>query len=119
MVVKSAVENVASMDQDACKEISEERGSWPYHLDPVHAVPMKRLRFAWVSESLEGVFPDISFHSKRYWTEVVATADYPNTEQWLEPEHDWAGERVGDLPHLYESNCQATSASTTSRDREV
>ena len=95
VVVKSAVENVASMDQDACKEISEERGSWPYHLDPVHAVPMKRPRFAWVSESLEGVFPDISFHSKRYWTEVVAMADYPNTEQWLEPEHEWAGERVG------------------------
>jgi hypothetical protein len=95
VVVKSAVENVASMDEGACQEISEERGYWPYHLDPVNAVPMKRPRFAWVSESLEGVFPDISFHSKRYWTEVRAEADYPNTEQWLEPEHEWAGEKVG------------------------
>eukprot|EP00435_Cladocopium_sp_Y103_P037213 s325_g9.t2 len=95
VTVKTAVENVASMDETACQEISEALETVPYRLDPSDAVPMRRPRFAWVSEPLEGVFPDVAIEAKRYWREVTARAPYPESSQWLEPGHCWDGERQG------------------------
>ena len=95
VVVKSAVENVASMDESACREISEALEAVPYKLDSVDAVPMRRPRYAWVSEPLEGTFPDLEIIPKRYWREVTAAAVYPRVDQWLEPHHIWEGESMG------------------------
>lgn len=92
VVVKYVLENVASMDREATEQISTEMGSTPYLLDPVQAVPMRRPRHCWSSEILESVFPDIQVYPKAYWKEVVAQAEYPLTEQWLEPDHEWKGE---------------------------
>lgn len=40
--VKHVLENVASMNEAAAREISEAMGSVPYLVDPVQAVPMRR-----------------------------------------------------------------------------
>lgn len=82
------------MDQSAAGEISEQMGSTPYLLDP-WAVPMRRPRFAWLSEKLESVFPDIQIENKSYWREVFAQADYPATSSWIEDGHIWEGEQFG------------------------
>ena len=93
--IKHVLENVASMDEAAAKQISAELQSMPYRLDSMHAVPMRRPRFAWTSETLEGIFPDIQISNGRYWREVSAPAQYPETEQWLTPGWCWAGEQEG------------------------
>eukprot|EP00435_Cladocopium_sp_Y103_P039075 s2514_g10.t1 len=85
VVVKYALENVASMDANAAQQISCEIGCVPYQLDPKDAVPMRRPRFAWVSEPLESTFHDIQVTPQKYWKEVCATADYPATSSWIEP----------------------------------
>ena len=41
--------------------------------------------FAWISATLEGLFSDIAITPKSYWKEVYAPAEYPTTQQWLEP----------------------------------
>ena len=69
---------MASMDANAAQEISNELGTTPYLLDPVRAVPMRRPRYAWVTEPLEGALEDISIHSRSYWREVIAEAEYPD-----------------------------------------
>ena len=93
--VKHVLENVASMDEAAAQEISSEMGTVPYRLDSADAVPMRRPRFAWSSERVEGIFPDIQVLQGRYWKEVKASATYPATAQWLTPGWTWAGEDEG------------------------
>lgn len=95
VVVKYVLENVASMDQSAATQISEVIGSWPYKLDCVQAVPMRRPRFSWTSESLENTFPDVRVTQQRYWWEVEAFAPYPPTEAWLTEGYTWLGEHEG------------------------
>ena len=95
VIVKDALENVASMDESAAREISWHQGNLPYLLDPVGAVPMRRPRFAWLSEGLEGVFLDVTFSEGRYWKTVEACAPYPFTKQWLQKGKEWQGEEVG------------------------
>eukprot|EP00435_Cladocopium_sp_Y103_P007914 s3447_g2.t1 len=92
---KYALENVASMDQHAAETISQELGIVPYLLDPSGAVPMRRPRFAWVSEKLEATFSDLQVFPKKYWNEVVVEAEYPPTSSWIEPDHVWEGESQG------------------------
>eukprot|EP00435_Cladocopium_sp_Y103_P075011 s43_g53.t1 len=95
VLVKYALENVASMDADAANEISEVMGAAPYLLDPCQAVPMRRPRFAWLSEKLESTFSDITVEPKSYWREVTAKAPYPPTSSWIEEGHVWEGEQWG------------------------
>jgi len=95
IVVKHAVENVASMDAEACQEISSVLGSVPYLLDCVQAVPMRRPRYAWVSEDLDGSIEGVEVHPNTYWRDVFAYADYPLTSQWLAPDRIWEGEASG------------------------
>ena len=92
VTVKYVLENVASMDMSAAEEISAEIGSWPYKLDCMDAVPMRRPRFAWTSEDIQDTFSDVSIEPKRYWYEVSARAAYPATECWLTPGYAWDGE---------------------------
>eukprot|EP00435_Cladocopium_sp_Y103_P044430 s82_g12.t1 len=95
VTVKQVVENVASMDQDAADTISNEMGVYPYLVDPVHAVPMRRPRYCWTTEKLEGVFPDVEIHERKYWYEVIAAADYPTPEQWVDEGFEWQGGASG------------------------
>ena len=95
VAVRHVVENVASMDENATLEISEEMESTPYLLDPVQAVPMRRPRYAWTSESLERVMPGVETRANKYWTDVWAPAPYPVTEAWITPGYVWEGERDG------------------------
>lgn len=97
VLVKEVVENVASMDESAAREISEWLGVTPYLLDPVSAVPMRRPRFCWSSESLEGIFPDVWIESKRYWREVLAEAAYPSMDQWVADGFTWKGGSTGSV----------------------
>ena len=93
--VKEVVENVASMDEDAAREISAELGCIPYKLDPSQAVPMRRPRFCWSTESLEGLFPDVTLSQGRYWVDVHAEAPYPELGDWVEPGFSWKGGEQG------------------------
>ena len=94
VTVKFTGENVASMDEAAALEISSHLGTRPYLLDSAYAVPMRRPRFAWTSEDLHGVCPDVELHEHRYWTQVESFATYPQTVQWIEPGHVWKGEEL-------------------------
>ena len=91
VIIKQAFENVASMDQDASREISSYLGLFPYFLDPVQAVPMHRPRLCWTSESLADLIPGIELKPKKHWIEVVANNDWPSTSQWVTPGWEWQG----------------------------
>eukprot|EP00438_Fugacium_kawagutii_P032354 Skav234857 [mRNA] locus=scaffold840:94910:97994:- [translate_table: standard] len=95
VVIRHVLENVASMDESAAQEISQYMGTSPYQLDSSDAVPMRRPRFVWTSESIESAFPDLTFKTEKYWTRVQAMATYPSTEQWLTPGYRWEGEHRG------------------------
>ncbi len=95
VVVKSLVENVASMDKEAAMEISALLGTVPYRLDSADAVPMHRPRYAWSSESLEEKIAGVSVEAKGYWKEVSACAEYPLTSSWLQEGFEWKGESWG------------------------
>ena len=83
------------MDRSAAEEISSYVGSVPYCLDCVQAVAMRRPRYAWTSENLEALMPDVKVIPRGYWKDVEAFAEYPNTDQWLTPGCQWEGEKSG------------------------
>ena len=83
------------MDESAATEISTFMEAWPYKVDSVDAVPMRRPRFCWCSEEVRGVFMDVGVEQKRYWWEVSARADYPALEQWITPGYTWEGYSTG------------------------
>ena len=93
--IKFVFENVASMDRSAAEEISHLVGAIPYAVDCAQAVPMRRPRYAWTSETVEALMPDVSVHPQAYWKDVVARAEYPATSQWLTPGYQWHGEHQG------------------------
>ena len=93
--VKHCFENVASMDKEAAETISHALGCSPYKVDCVEAVPMRRPRFAWTSEKIEGILPGVEVTRQRLWNEVYAAAPYPQTQCWLEPGTQWEGESEG------------------------
>ena len=97
VVVKSLVENVASMDEKAAREISELLGALPYRMDSADAVPMHRPRYAWSSETLEEKIGGVFVEVKGYWKEVSACADYPPTSAWLQEGFEWKGEEWGSI----------------------
>ena len=93
--VKHVYENVASMDREACAQISAELEEKPYFLNPEQAVPMKRPRLAWFTEKVEGCLPGVEVTPKQHWNEVEAWAPYPSTAQWIRPGFHWEGESFG------------------------
>eukprot|EP00435_Cladocopium_sp_Y103_P032808 s562_g8.t1 len=97
VIIRLVTENVASMDESAARTISEELETTPYLVDPVYAVPMRRPRFCWTTETLEGLFPDVIITSERYWKKVVAEAEYPDLQQWVSDGVRWAGGERGEV----------------------
>lgn len=92
---KEVVENVASMDEEAAREISYELETFPFLVDPIHAVPMRRPRFCWTTEDIDGLFPDVRLVAGKYWTEIIAAAEYPQMEQWMDDGFEWKGGQEG------------------------
>ena len=97
VAVKRTIENVSSMDRSAAEEISGMFHTLPYELDCSDSVPMRRPRFAWVSEALENVFPDVRVTQHAYWRRVHAEATYPEFSQWAEPGWQWPGGEQGTI----------------------
>ena len=93
--IKKVLENVSSMDRSAAEEITQDFGFLPYKLDCCQAVPMRRPRFAWTTERLEGLLPDVFVSAGPYFKEVIAEAEYPATKQWITPGYSWQGESSG------------------------
>lgn len=97
--IKTAAENVASMDESASDEISSWMGVRPYHLDSLDAVPMRRPRLCWTSEQVEDCLDGLQYIEERRWCRIVAKAQYPLLSQWLEAGCEWPGElRVEGFP---------------------
>ena len=95
VVVRTAIENVASMPKRECQKISEALGTRPCHLDCVEAVPMRRPRLCWCSEKVGYNVEGISVRRLEYWDEIRATAEYPPLSSWLSEEVDWPGYHAG------------------------
>ena len=95
IVIKEVLENVASMDREACQEISQELGRSPYRVDCVQAVPMRRPRYCWCTEEPQFAVTGLELTKGPYWTEVVASAPYPEVKDWKTPGYDWWGELEG------------------------
>ena len=95
VVLRHVLENVASMDESAAREISEFMETWPYRVDCADAVPMRRPRFCWTSEDVSGCFHDIQVEKQRYWYQVTAKAEYPELNQWITPGYSWDGYASG------------------------
>ena len=93
--VKYVAENVASMAKSECDKISEALGVRPYHFNCAHAVPMQRPRLCWISEQLEGCLHGLQFVDQAHWIEVIAAADYPFPEDWIEENWVWQGGHEG------------------------
>ena len=83
--VKTCVENVASMDEEARWTISKELDITPIKLDPSDITPISRPRFAWVSEEVR------QMSGVELWTEKEYVRAYLHSEvklhdqQWIRP----------------------------------
>lgn len=60
IVIKHVLENVAAIDRQAALDISFEMGSTPCLVDPTGAVPMRRPRYCWTSETIDNAFLPMS-----------------------------------------------------------
>lgn len=92
--VKFCVENVASMDEDARREISSQLEVRPIKLDPADTLPMSRPRLAWCSEELfemEG----LQLWEEADYVRAYATADPVHQSQWIKPGWVWPSESRG------------------------
>ena len=93
--IRKVIENVASMEREACQEINRVLGLFPYYLDCCDAVPMRRPRLCWCDEPLEGALLNIEVVDERHWKRVTATKEYPETSSWLEDGFEWPGRDRG------------------------
>ena len=84
------VENVASMDRSACREISGLLGVKPYRVQSSDSVPISRPRYCWTNSSVDGL-EGIVIVDKGDDIQLDIVADYPDY-QWLE------GDCVSDRP---------------------
>ena len=85
--IKYFLENVASMDREAERQISVALGAKPYRVDSADFVPLHRPRFCWSNVPREDI-PGITLEEKEHWTEISMTHEYPLHEQWIE--EGWA-----------------------------
>lgn len=93
-VVKFCVENVASMDEGAHRQISTELEVMPVKLDPADCLPYSRPRLAWCSEVL------FEMDGIQLWTEgdyvrAYVTGPTLETKDWIRPGWTWRGEETG------------------------
>ena len=90
------VENVASMDRSACREISGSLGVKPYKVQCADAVPISRPRFCWTNKPLEAL-EGVVVTEREDWFEVVAVGPYPAVSQWLREDSTWEYEDSGEV----------------------
>ena len=93
--VKFCIENVASMDEAARREISSHLEVMPIKLDPADCMPFSRPRLAWCSEEL------FEMEGLQLWTEsdyVRAFVSGPAiaSQQWIRPGWYWPAEGTGE-----------------------
>ena len=88
--VKFAAENVASMDAEAERQITETLQVKPWRLDSADAVPIHRPRFCWTNAGLEAM-NGVAWEEKDRWFEISLQHEYPLLEQWLEEGAVWPG----------------------------
>lgn len=92
--VKFCIENVASMDEAARRQISAELEVMPVKLDPADCMPYSRPRLAWCSEPLYQM-EGIELWEEQDYIRAYVTAPCPSTEQWIRPGWTWPGEEWG------------------------
>lgn len=82
------VENVSSMDKEACQEISDALGVEPYKVQCADAVPISRPRYCWTNKELPPL-PGVSLKHKDGYCEVTAKASYPLNCDWIREDSWW------------------------------
>lgn len=106
--VKFCIENVASMDEGARRQISGELAVMPVKLDPADCMPFSRPRLAWCSEpiyEMEGV----ELWEEQDYVRAYVSAPSITTEQWIRPGWSWPGEAWGaQFPTFMKSIKRAT-----------
>ena len=92
--VKWCVENVASMDEEARKEISNHLEVQPVKFDPADCSSFSRPRFAWCSEEIFEMEGLTLFREKEYIRAFVE-APCPPVHAWIRPSWTWPAKQEG------------------------
>lgn len=82
--VKFCVENVASMDDQARKQISYELGVRPIKLDPADSLPFNRPRLAWTSEVVEAM-DGLELWAEKEYVRAYVLEGSVSKSQWVTP----------------------------------
>lgn len=91
------VENVASMDKSACKEVTGLLGVKPYRVQSSDAIPVSRPRYCWTNCTIEGL-EGVVVNDKGDYVQIDLVAEYPEDNQWLEEGYTWRREPGTVLP---------------------
>lgn len=86
--VKHCIENVASMDEPARKQISAELDIVPVKLDPADAMPFSRPRLAWCTEELFGM-EGVALFTEKDYVRAYVTGPMPPVASWIRPGWSW------------------------------
>ena len=93
--VKHCIENVASMDDAARKEISSTLDIVPIKLDPADCMPYNRPRLAWCTEELYAM-EELELHTEGDYVRAVVKVDTVIDERsWMRPGWSWPGGEQG------------------------
>ena len=94
--VKFCIENVASMDEDARREISYYVDVQPIKLDPADTLPFSRPRLAWCSQDLYAMDELVLVPEADYVRAYVTEGEVAD-HQWIRPGWHWPGGKDGTL----------------------
>ena len=88
--VRFCIENVASMDEEARREISHHLDVQPVKLDPSDTLPFNRPRLAWCSETLYEM-EELSLWTEGDYVRAYVEAGEVECCQWIRPGWAWPG----------------------------
>eukprot|EP00435_Cladocopium_sp_Y103_P045333 s2195_g13.t1 len=94
--VKFCIENVASMDEAARREISEYLEVQPVKLDPADTLPFNRPRLAWCSEELFAM-EELTLWTEADYVRAYVTNGFVENKQWLRPGWKWEAGASGQV----------------------
>jgi hypothetical protein len=92
--VKHTIENVASMDEAARREISRHLDITPIKLDPADVMPFSRPRLAWCSVELYAMEGLELWSEKEYFRATVSAPEI-SSSSWIRPGWTWPSEEMG------------------------
>ena len=92
--VKHCIENVASMDESARREISKELDIVPIKLDPADCLDFSRPRLAWCSSELYAMDGVMLYPERDYFRALVTGPNIP-VANWIRPNWSWAAAGTG------------------------